>query len=79
MPRVEYKSPGATEWQVLELVNDRVHNRVWALCGPSESERRDQEYREAIRKAGQPQNMSEVLSALFGDIVPRRNQGDPRS
>ena len=72
MPRVEYKAPGTTEWQVLEIVVDRLRNRVWALCGPSEKERKELEYLESIRKAGQPQNMSEMLSALFGDLVPRK-------
>ena len=72
MLRVEYKAPGASEWQVLEIVVDRLRDRVWTLCGPSEKERKEREYLESIRRAGQPQNTSELLSVLFGDLVPRR-------
>ena len=73
MLKVEYKSPGVDEWQVLELVIDRVHHQVWALEGPSESKRREREHREAVWRAGQPQNLSELVSALFGDRVPRED------
>ena len=77
MAKVEYKPPGVDEWQVLELVVDRVHHRVWVLDGPSESERKFQAHREAVRKAGEPQGMGELLAALFGEPVPRRTPEDP--
>ena len=77
MEKIEYKPPGVEEWQVLELVVDRARHQVWALCGLSESERRFQSHREAVRKAGEPRGMGELLAALFGEPVPRREPEDP--
>lgn len=98
MAKVAYKPPGAEEWQVLELVVDRAHHQVWALCGPNGSERKFQALplrglracythpshprfarscREAVRKAGEPQGMDELLAAMFKEPVPRRAPEDP--
>ena len=64
---IEYKPPGATEWQRIEVVVDAVRSQVWAAStGSQEKESRPGEpaSRETIT-IGVP----ELLAVLFGVSV----------
>ena len=70
---IEYKSPGADEWQCIEVVVDVVHNRMWVtIVDERERERR---LRESARQAAVPTGIPEILSVMFG--VPVRPEPPP--
>jgi len=65
---IEYKPPGATAWQRIEVVVDVVHDQT-GLIGVDDRERGSR-LREPASRAAMPIGIAELLAAVFGVSVP---------
>ena len=73
LKNIEYKPPGADEWQRIEVVVDVVRNQMWATS--VDERERERRLRESARQAAVPMGISEILSVMFG--VPVRPEPPP--
>jgi len=68
LKNIEYKPPGATKWQRIEVVVDVVRSQVWATSAGSQE--RESRSREPASRETITIGVPELLAAMFGVAVP---------